>query len=95
MVQALQSSRVLGDLPAHIGNHKSSFDTMTSMVTMHRNANPHVRNWETPGHLLKATGIAGLSYSHLLYITDTISNYRFLIDTGAEVSVLPATSAER
>ena len=47
-----------------------------------------------PGHALKVTGVAGLSHSRLFYITDTISNYRFLIDTGAEVSVLPATSAE-
>ena len=48
-----------------------------------------------PGHALKATGVAGLSHSRLFYITDTISNYRFLIDTGAEVSVLPATCSER
>ena len=47
------------------------------------------------GHLLKVTGVAGLSHSRLFYITDIISNYYFLIDTGAEVSVLPATSAER
>ena len=44
--------------------------------------------------MLKATGIAGLSHSRLFYIADTISNYHFLIDTGAEVSVLPATSTE-
>ena len=47
------------------------------------------------GHTLKATGIAGLSHSRLFYITDTIYNHRFLIDTGAEVSILPATSVER
>ena len=47
-----------------------------------------------PGHSLKATGVAGLSHSCLFYITDTIFNYHFLIDTGAEVSVLPAMSAE-
>ena len=45
--------------------------------------------------MLKATGVAGLSHSRLFYITDTISNYRFLIETGVEVSILPATSAER
>ena len=38
--------------------------------------------------------VAGLSHSRLFYITDTISNYHFLIDTSMEVSVLPATSAE-
>ena len=46
------------------------------------------------GHSLKAAGSAGLSHS-LFYITDNISHHRFLIDTGAEVSVLPASPAER
>ena len=59
---------------------------------MHRNANPHARSWETPRP--RAEGNGRSSHSRLFYITDTISNYRFLIDTGTEVSVLPATSAE-
>ncbi|XP_064465457.1 uncharacterized protein LOC135377013, partial [Ornithodoros turicata] len=33
--------------------------------------------------------------SRLLYITDPASKRRFLVDTGAEVSLLPATRAER
>ena len=61
---------------------------------MHRNVNPHARKRETPRPPLKAAGAAGLSHSRLLYIKDNISNYRFLIDTGAEVSVLPASPAE-
>jgi len=48
-----------------------------------------------PGHSLMATGAAGLTHSRLFYITDSVSNYRFLIDTGAEVSVLPPSSTER
>ena len=48
-----------------------------------------------PGHSLKATSVAGLSHSRLFYITDRISNYCFLVDIGAEVSVLPSTSSER
>ena len=47
-----------------------------------------------PGHSLKPMGIAGLSHHCLFHITDTISNYHFLIGTGTEVSILPATSAE-
>ncbi|TNN15986.1 Pol polyprotein, partial [Schistosoma japonicum] len=33
--------------------------------------------------------------SRLLFITDVITKVRYLIDTGAEVSVLPATSSDR
>ena len=47
------------------------------------------------GHSLKVVGTAGLSHSHLFYITDNISHHRFLIDTGAEVSVLPALAERR
>ena len=32
--------------------------------------------------------------SRLLHVTDPLTRHRFLIDTGAEVSVLPATSAD-
>jgi len=42
-----------------------------------------------------ATGAAGLTHSRLFYITDSVSNYRFLIDTGAKVSVLPPSSTEQ
>lgn len=56
MLQALQLSKQLGtqQSPAHIGNHKSSVSTITSMVIMHRNANPHARSQETP--MLRAEG---------------------------------------
>ena len=41
------------------------------------------------------TGDAGLTtHSRLFYITDRISTHRFLIDTGAEVSVLPPSPVE-
>ena len=33
--------------------------------------------------------------SRLLHIKDPLTHHRFLVDTGAEVSVLPATSADR
>ena len=58
------------------------------MVTMHRNPNPVQEVRKLPGHTLKAMSVAGLSHSHLIYITDTVSNYRFLVDTGAKVSIL-------
>ena len=41
---SLLNNQVLGDLPAHIGNRKSSVGTIISMVIMHRNANPHARS---------------------------------------------------
>lgn len=33
--------------------------------------------------------------SHLFYIADSISNRRFLVDTGAAVSIVPVTAADR
>lgn len=42
-----------------------------------------------------ATGVAGLSSCRLLYVTDHTNSLSFLIDTGAEVSVLPASSTDR
>ena len=41
------------------------------------------------GQPLVATGAAGRSQSRLFYIQDRTSGVRFLVDTGAEVSVLP------
>ena len=41
------------------------------------------------GQQLGATSIAGLTQSHLFYITDRSSGLKLLIDTGAEVSVVP------
>jgi hypothetical protein len=48
-----------------------------------------------PGHSLAATGIPGLVPSHLFFIMDHNQGLRFLVDTGAEVSVLPPTCADR
>ncbi len=39
--------------------------------------------------------VIGGSSSRLLYVTDQCSKRQFLIDTGAEVSVLPATRQDR
>ena len=33
--------------------------------------------------------------SHLFYVTDRSCGLRFLVDTGAEVSVIPPSSTER
>lgn len=43
-----------------------------------------------------ATSAAGHTHqSRLFFVTDRSSGYRFLVDTGAEVSVLPPSAAER
>jgi len=47
------------------------------------------------GHSLSATSVAGHLPSHLLFLSDKISGRRFLVDTGAEVSVIPPTAADR
>ena len=41
------------------------------------------------GQQLAATDVAGRPPGRLFYITDRVSGLRFLIDTGAEVSVVP------
>lgn len=48
-----------------------------------------------PGHSLAATSAAGLSQSRLLYVTDCSTGLQFLVDTGADVSVVPPTRTER
>ena len=42
-----------------------------------------------------ATGVSGLSQSRLFYIHDRSSSLHFLIDTGAEVSVIPPSFSDR
>ncbi len=42
-----------------------------------------------------ATGVTGRSVSCLFFITDRITGTRFLVDTGAEVSVILPSAAER
>ena len=49
---------------------------------------------QTPAKLV-ATGTTGLLPSQLFFITDNNSAYRFLVDTGAEVSMLPPTHTDR
>ena len=47
------------------------------------------------GQPLVATNVPGHSHSRLFYITDHSSGLRFLVDTGAQVSVIPPTPAQR
>lgn len=48
-----------------------------------------------PGQSLVATNAAGQPTGRLLYVTDRESRLRFLVDTGAEVSIIPPSKAER
>ena len=49
-----------------------------------------------PHQQVTATTLAGnTKLGHLLYIQDLKSNRRFLVDTGAEISVIPPTSTQR
>ena len=43
------------------------------------------------GQVLMATSTPGLPPSRLFFVTDRCSGLRFLVDTGAEVSVLPVS----
>ena len=42
-----------------------------------------------------AASAPGLLPSHLFYITDCSNGFRFLVNTGAEVSVIPPSSTDR
>lgn len=41
------------------------------------------------------TSVTGLPTSRLFYVTDTITGMQFLVDTGAEVSVMPPSRSDR
>ena len=47
------------------------------------------------GHSLLATSEAGHSTSRLLFLQEKNSGHRFLVDTGAEVSVIPPRASDR
>ena len=47
------------------------------------------------GRSLAATSVTGLSTSRLFYISDKLTGQRYLVDTGAEVSVIPPSRTER
>ena len=48
-----------------------------------------------PGQPLAATGAPGPNSCRLLHVTDSINHLKFLVDTGAQVSVLPPTPTDR
>ena len=47
------------------------------------------------GQSLAATRAPGHQPSRLFHVTDRNSGLRFLVDTGAEASVIPATRTDR
>ena len=56
----------------------------------------HLKPGKRRHQQLRATSFAGLaSSSRLFYITDRTTGTRFLVDTGADVSVLPPSSADK
>lgn len=66
-----------------------------SLVIRLPNAVPLQAGGKRLGHLLLVTSIAGHSTSCLLFITDKHTGCHFLIDNGAEVSVIPPTAADQ
>ncbi len=48
-----------------------------------------------PGHSLVAASDGGPNPSRLFYIHDRLSGLRFLVDTGAQVSIIPPSPSER
>ena len=54
-----------------------------------------MRDVKHPGPSLAVTSAGGQLSSRLFYITDSISGMQFLIDTGADISVIPPSPLER
>ena len=48
-----------------------------------------------PGQPLAATDASGPNICRLLHVTDRTSKLNFLVDTGAEVSIIPPTRSDR
>ena len=48
-----------------------------------------------PGQPLAATDVSGPNICRLLHITDRVNKLNFLVDTGAEVSIIPPTRSDR
>ena len=48
-----------------------------------------------PGQPLAATDASGHNICRLLHVTDRISKRNFLVDTGAQVSIIPPTRSDR
>ena len=47
------------------------------------------------GQPLMATSVTGQQPSRLFYVTDSVTGLRFLVDTGAEISVIPPSATGR
>ena len=47
------------------------------------------------GQPLMASSAPGLLTTRLFYVTDRSNGFRFLVDTGAEVSVIPPSATDR
>ena len=61
----------------------------------HHQMPPTLPPGKRSGQTLAATGVPGPVPSRLFHIMDQACGLRFLVDTGAEVSVLPPSCTER
>ena len=53
------------------------------------------QSFKRPGQSLAATSAAGLQPSRLFYVTDRSTGFSFLVDTCAEVSIIPPSRNEK
>jgi len=85
MPELLSSNKKLATpllVPPQIRRHSKKVPTTVSKVG------------KRSGQLLAATSATGHPTSHLLFLTDNNSECHFLIDTGAEVSVIPPSTID-
>ena len=75
--------------------HEAFATTTRSLEISPASGSPLQVGGKRLGHWLLATSVAGHLPSRLLYISDRKTGRRFLVDTGAEVSVIPPTAADR
>ena len=48
-----------------------------------------------PGRSLGATSVTGQNIRRLFYVTDSSTGFKFLVDTGAQVSIIPPSPTDR
>ena len=95
MAEVACLKKQLSDLKA-TGRRRSN--NGSNKRTQFRSPSLHTSRQQTgkrPSQQLGATSAAGPTHSRLFYITDRASGLKFLIDTGAEVSVVPRSHTHR
>ena len=90
--RAILSSQIIDSTPI---TPACQTDTLLVPRAIRRVQTSLLESGKRSGRSLAATSVSGLQPSRLFYILDKTTGTRFLVHTGAEVSVLPPSESER